>query len=78
MRTHRLRQGLASDAQIVEQHNGAEQHDGCLLYTSSSVMLPLFLPEGLSFDKLLRALIGVILFQSAYIAEVVRLSLIHI
>ena len=38
----------------------------------SSVMLPLFLPEGLSFDKLVRALIGVILFQSAYIAEVVR------
>ena len=38
----------------------------------SSVMLPLVLPEGLSFDKLLRALIGVILFQSAYIAEVVR------
>jgi general L-amino acid transport system permease protein len=38
----------------------------------SSVMLPLFLPEGMSFDKLLRALIGVILFQSAYIAEVVR------
>ena len=38
----------------------------------SSVMLPLFLPEGLSFDKLLRALTGVILFQSAYIAEVVR------
>ncbi|MEK1907359.1 MAG: amino acid ABC transporter permease [Pseudomonas sp.] len=38
----------------------------------SSVMLPLFLPEGMSFDKLLRALIGVILFQSAYVAEVVR------
>ena len=38
----------------------------------SSVMLPLFLPEGMSFDKLVRALIGVILFQSAYIAEVVR------
>jgi len=38
----------------------------------SSVMLPLFLPEGLSFDKLLRALIGVVLFESAYIAEVVR------
>ncbi len=38
----------------------------------SSVMLPLFLPEGMHFDKLLRALIGVILFQSAYIAEVVR------
>ena len=31
----------------------------------SSVMLPLFLPEGMNFDKLLRALIGVILFQSA-------------
>ena len=38
----------------------------------SSVMLPLFLPEGMSFDKLLRAMIGVVLFQSAYIAEVVR------
>jgi general L-amino acid transport system permease protein len=38
----------------------------------SSVMLPLFLPEGMGFDKLVRALIGVILFQSAYIAEVVR------
>jgi general L-amino acid transport system permease protein len=38
----------------------------------SSVMLPLFLPQGLSFDKLLRALIGVALFSSAYMAEVVR------
>jgi general L-amino acid transport system permease protein len=38
----------------------------------SSVMLPFFLPEGLGFDKLLRALIGVILFASAYMAEVVR------
>lgn len=38
----------------------------------SSVMLPLFLPEGVNFDKLLRALIGITLFQSAYIAEVVR------
>ncbi|MCP4044072.1 MAG: amino acid ABC transporter permease [Gammaproteobacteria bacterium] len=38
----------------------------------ASVMLPLFLPEGISFDKLLRALIGVALFQSAYMAEVVR------
>ena len=41
----------------------------------SSVMLPLFLPEGMNFDKLLRALIGVILFQSAYVAEVVRAGL---
>jgi len=38
----------------------------------SSVMLPLFLPEGVNFDKLLRALIGVALFQAAYMAEVVR------
>ena len=38
----------------------------------SSVMLPLFLPPGTSFDKLLRALIGVALFSSAYMAEVVR------
>lgn len=38
----------------------------------SSVLLPLFLPEGVSFDKLLRALIGVALFSAAYMAEVVR------
>lgn len=38
----------------------------------SSVMLPLFLPEGTTFDKLLRAMIGIVLFQSAYMAEVVR------
>jgi general L-amino acid transport system permease protein len=38
----------------------------------SSVMLPLFLPEGMSFDKLLRALIGISLFSAAYMAEVVR------
>jgi general L-amino acid transport system permease protein len=38
----------------------------------ASVMLPLFLPEGTDVDKLLRALIGVALFTSAYIAEVVR------
>ena len=38
----------------------------------SSVMLPLFLPEGMSLDKLLRALVMVIFFEAAYIAEVVR------
>ncbi|WP_136622710.1 MULTISPECIES: amino acid ABC transporter permease [Mesorhizobium] len=38
----------------------------------ASVMLPLFLPEGVSFDKFLRALIGVSLFSAAYMAEVVR------
>ena len=38
----------------------------------SSVILPLFFPEGMDVDKLLRALIGITLFQAAYIAEVVR------
>ncbi|MET3792625.1 amino acid ABC transporter permease [Aquamicrobium terrae] len=38
----------------------------------ASFMLPLFVPPGVSFDKLLRALIGVALFASAYMAEVVR------
>ncbi len=38
----------------------------------ASVMLPLFMPVGMSVDKLLRALIGVSLFASAYMAEVVR------
>ena len=38
----------------------------------ASVMLPLVLPPGVSFDKLLRALIGVALFASAYMAEVIR------
>lgn len=38
----------------------------------ASVMLPLFLPEGAHFDKLLRAMIGIVLFESAYMAEVVR------
>ena len=38
----------------------------------ASVMLPLFLPEGVSIDKLLRALIAMIVFAAAYLAEVVR------
>jgi general L-amino acid transport system permease protein len=38
----------------------------------SSVMLPLFLPEGFSIDKLLRAQIALIMFAAAYIAETVR------
>jgi general L-amino acid transport system permease protein len=41
----------------------------------ASVMLPLFVPESLSPDKLLRALVGVALFSSAYMAEVVRAGL---
>lgn len=38
----------------------------------ASVMLPLFMPQGMSVDKLLRALVGVTLFTAAYLAEVVR------
>jgi general L-amino acid transport system permease protein len=38
----------------------------------ASVMFPLFLPEGISVDKLLRAQVAIILFAGAYLAEVVR------
>jgi len=38
----------------------------------ASVMLPLFLPAGLTIDKLLRAQLALILFAAAYLAEVVR------
>jgi len=38
----------------------------------SSVMFPLFLPEGITVNKILRAQIAIILFTAAYIAEVVR------
>ncbi len=38
----------------------------------ASVMLPLFVPDRFAPDKLVRALIGVALFASAYMAEVVR------
>ncbi|AUN30393.1 amino acid ABC transporter permease [Niveispirillum cyanobacteriorum] len=41
----------------------------------ASVMLPLFLPAGVSIDKVLRALIGICLFSAAYVAEVVRAGL---
>jgi len=42
-----------------------------LLYMAS-VMFPLFMPEGVNIDKLLRAQIAIILFAAAYLAEVVR------
>ncbi len=42
-----------------------------ILYMSS-VIFPLFMPEGVNFDKLLRALVGIALFSAAYLAEVVR------
>jgi len=41
----------------------------------ASVMLPLFVPDDWSPDKLVRALVGVALFSAAYMAEVVRAGL---
>ena len=38
----------------------------------SSVIFPLFLPEGVTVNKILRAQVAIILFTAAYIAEVVR------
>jgi len=38
----------------------------------ASVVLPLFLPSGVTIDKLLRAGIAFVLFAAAYIAEVIR------
>jgi general L-amino acid transport system permease protein len=69
--------GRRSDMPIVKMFSIAfiELWRGVPLITvlfMASVMLPLFLPPGTSFDKLLRALIGVTLFSSAYMAEVVR------
>lgn len=38
----------------------------------ASVMFPLFLPEGITVNKIVRAQFAIILFTAAYIAEVVR------
>lgn len=38
----------------------------------ASVMFPLFMPDGVNIDKLLRAQIAFILYAGAYLAEVVR------
>ncbi|MEC5292800.1 MULTISPECIES: amino acid ABC transporter permease [unclassified Aurantimonas] len=38
----------------------------------ASLMLPLFLPDGLTVNKLMRAQLGMIVFFAAYAAEVVR------
>ncbi|WP_102959190.1 amino acid ABC transporter permease [Mangrovicella endophytica] len=38
----------------------------------ANFMLPLFLPDGVNFNQLLRALVGVALFSAAYMAEVIR------
>ena len=37
-----------------------------------SFIFPLFLPEGVNFPTILRALVAIIIFTAAYIAEVVR------
>ncbi|MDF3073902.1 MAG: amino acid transporter permease [Alphaproteobacteria bacterium] len=42
------------------------------LLIMASVMLPLFLPEGVTIDKFLRALVAFSLFAAAYLAEVIR------
>lgn len=38
----------------------------------ASFMLPLFMPEGVKIDVLLRVVVGITLFSAAYMAEVVR------
>lgn len=38
----------------------------------ASLMIPLFMPEGVTIDKVLRAQIGMIAFFAAYAAEIVR------
>jgi general L-amino acid transport system permease protein len=38
----------------------------------SAVLVPLFLPAGVSVDRLVRAMIALVLFNAAYMAEVVR------
>ncbi len=38
----------------------------------ASVMLPLFFPSEVDFDKVVRAMIGITMFQSAYTAEAIR------
>jgi general L-amino acid transport system permease protein len=38
----------------------------------SSVMVPYFLPEGVELSKLTRAMVGIVCFSGAYMAEVIR------
>ena len=38
----------------------------------SAVIVPLFLPQGVSVDRLVRAMIALVLFNAAYMAEIVR------
>src|SRR5206468_8107974 len=41
----------------------------------ASLMLPLFVPDAYSPEKMMRALVGIAMFASAYMAEVVRAGL---
>ena len=60
-------------------------HSLCVLYVElirgvplisllfmASVMFPLFMPDGVNIDKLLRAQIAIVLYAGAYLAEVIR------
>ena len=38
----------------------------------SAVMFPMFLPDGVYMDKLIRVIIAITLFEAAYVAEVIR------
>ncbi|MEO7221457.1 MAG: amino acid ABC transporter permease [Devosia sp.] len=38
----------------------------------ASVMLPLFVPQGFTVDKVIRAMIGITIFYAAYMAETIR------
>jgi general L-amino acid transport system permease protein len=38
----------------------------------SAMMVPLFLPEGVTFDRLVRAIVALSLFEAAYMAEAIR------
>ena len=38
----------------------------------AAVMFPLFVPQGLTMDKLLRAQVALVMVIAAYVAEVIR------
>jgi general L-amino acid transport system permease protein len=38
----------------------------------AAVMLPLFLPHGITVDRLIRAMVALVLFNAAYMAEIIR------
>src|SRR5690606_36973170 len=42
------------------------------LFFMAQLMLPLFLPANITIDRVLRAMVAVVLFSAAYLAENVR------